>query len=192
MSMERGGFGNVARSASFVERVCLAARCARDRWAGAAAAAAGAGTRAAADLLTSARRTLVAVAAGRTVRHEEAREGPGPVAAVRRGDLHFCWVPSSERAGCARRCASAWALSWHTTGAFVGLALVREPSACMWSARDSVVRTHVVMRAAELRACALVAWVTFGWAALVGMRDAGARGGRAGAGRRLAQRRALR
>ena len=62
MSMERGGFGNVARSASFVERVCLAARCARDRWAGAAAAAAGAGTRAAADLLTSARRTLVAMA----------------------------------------------------------------------------------------------------------------------------------
>ena len=129
---------------------------------------------------------------GRTVRHEEAREGPGPVAAVRRGDLHFCWVPSSERAGCARRCASAWALSWHTTGAFVGLALVREPSACMWSARDSVVRTHVVMRAAELRACALVAWVTFVWAALVGIRDACARGGRAGAGRRLAQRRALR
>eukprot|EP00966_Prymnesium_polylepis_P257506 5948867-Prymnesium_polylepis.1 len=44
----------------------------------------------------------------------------------------------------------------------------------MWRAWDSVVRTHVVVWAAELCACALVAWVTFAWAALVAMRDAGA------------------
>ena len=61
MSMERGGFGNVARSASFVERVCLTAVCARDCWAGAAAAAAGCGLLGSTDLLASALRTSVAM-----------------------------------------------------------------------------------------------------------------------------------
>ena len=60
MSMERGGFGNVARAEvlceeeSLLERASSLLGCAIDRWAGAVATAAGAGARAATDLLSMA------------------------------------------------------------------------------------------------------------------------------------------
>ena len=60
MSMERGGFGNVARAEVLCEEESLLERarsllgCAIYRWAGADATAAGAGARAAADLLSMA------------------------------------------------------------------------------------------------------------------------------------------
>ena len=190
MGMERGGFGNVARSASFVERVCLTAVCARDCWAGAAAAAAGCGLLGSTDLLASALRTSVAMAGLfsmellKKIYHLQLKNA---------GKFwSFLQEPSRGRVGSACCGAKVWTLRCLEAGGFIGSVRVREQHVRVRSVRDWAVCAHIVLWAAALCACTLIAWVTLGWVTLVGMRDAGACIGRVGAGRRFSRRRAQR
>ena len=172
MGMERGGFGNVARSASFVERVCLTAVCARDCWAGAAAAAAGCGLPGSTDLLASALRTSVAMAGLFSMKllkkiHHLQLENAGKF-------WSFWLMSGSGRVGCACCCATMWTLRCLEAGGFVGSVRVREQHVRVRSVRDWAVCAHVVLWAAALCACALFAWVACMWAVLMGMRGTGA------------------
>ena len=118
MGMERGGFGNGARSASFVERVCLTAVCARDCWAGAAAAAAGCGLLGSTDLLASALRTSVAMAGLFDVKVP--KKGQLVLLLLGGRDLSIRRVLSRRTESCACCCRLLRACSCHVAGAFVG------------------------------------------------------------------------
>ena len=161
-----------------------------DRWAGAAAAAAGCGLAGGADLPASAQCSSVMMTKLFVVEllledHNLLQLGAGHF-------WHFCWVLGWRRVGCTRRRAWVWTRCCHTTSAFAGLLRVLEQRVCMCSVWSCIVCAQAVYWAAVHCACALFAWVTCRWAVLTGMRGTGAWIGRAGAGRRLARRRAQR
>ena len=155
MSMERGGFGNVARSASFVERVYLAAVCASDCWAGAAAAAAGCGLLGSTDLLASALRTSVAMVGLFDI---EVMKKDQVVLLLHAGKIWvFSEVPSRGRAGCACCCSSLRACRSRMAGACVGSMRLREQPVHMWNAWTFCLCAHAVLAvlqyASDVRAC---------------------------------------
>ena len=166
MGMERGGFGNVARSASFVERACLTAVCARDCWAGAAAAAAGCGLLGSTDLLASALRTSVAMAGLFDVKVP--KKGQLVLLLLGGRDLSIRRVLSRRTESCACCCRLLRACSCHVAGAFVGSVCEQEQHVRMCSVWDIVVCGQRVLWAAVQCSCVLFAWVMLGWAALVG------------------------
>ena len=168
----------------------LAARCAIDRWAGAASAAAGAGALAAADLLASACSSSTATAGLFSMKllkkiHHLQLENAGKF-------WSFLQEPSRGRVGSACCGAKVWTLRCLEAGGFVGSVRVREQHVRVRSVRGWAVCAHFVLWAAALWACTLIAWVTLGWVTLVGMQDAGACIGRVGAGRRFSRRGAQR
>ena len=124
MSMERGGFGNVAprkfvSRTEFVGAGSLAAGVREtDRWAGAAATAARAGARASADLLSMACLSSTATAGLFDMKllkkhHHLQLEHAGKTWSVLR-------EPSSGRVGSACCGATVWAFGCLETGAFAG------------------------------------------------------------------------
>ena len=178
MSMERGGFGNVARAEvlceeeSLLERARLLLGCETDRWAGAAAAAAGAGAWAAVDLLASACSSSTATAGLFSMKllkkiHHLQLENAGKF-------WSFLQEPSRGRVGSACCGATVWTLRCLEAGGFIGSVRVREQHVRVRSVRDWAVCAHVVLWAAALCACALFAWVACMWAVLMGMRGTGA------------------
>ena len=178
MSMERGGFGNVARAEVLCEEESLLERarpllgCARDRWAGAAAAAAGAGAWAAVDLLASACSSSTATAGLfdmkllKETQHLQL-EHAGKLRSIPS-------EPSRGRVGSARCSATVWCVGRIEAGAFVVSVRAWEQHVRAWSARDWAVCAHVVLWAAVRCACALFACVACMWAVLMDMEDTGA------------------
>ena len=117
-----------------------AARCslrARDRWAGAADAAAGAGALAAADLLASVCSSSTATAGLFDVK--VLKNNQNLLLQCAGQSLYILWVPSTERVGCTHRRAWVWVLRWCFVGAFIWSVIVQEQRTRLWSAWDSVV-----------------------------------------------------
>ena len=178
MSMERGGFGNVARAEVLCEEESLLERarsllgCATDRWAGAAATAAGAGARAADDLLSMACSSSTATAGLfdmkllKETQHLQL-EHAGKLRSIPS-------EPSRGRVGSARCSATVWCVGRIEAGAFVVSVRAWEQHVRTWSARDWAVCAQVVLWTAVRCACALFACVACMWAVLMDMEGTGA------------------
>ena len=192
MSMERGGFGNVARAeVCESHRVCwsgllrarsLGGRCVRSR--------AGYGCAGSAYLLepvlwsSVTEAGLFSMELLKKIYHLQLKNA---------GKFwSFLQEPSRGRVGSACCSATVWTLRCLEAGGFIGSVRVREQHVRVRSVRDWAVCAHFVLWAAALWACTLIAWVTLGWVTLVGMQDAGACIGRVGAGRRFSRRGAQR
>ena len=178
MSMERGGFGNVARAEVLCEEESLLERarsllgCATDRWAGAAATAAVAGARAAADLLSMACSSSTATAGLfdmkllKETQHLQL-EHAGKLRSIPS-------EPSRGRVGSARCSATVWCVGRIEAGAFVVSVRAWEQHVRAWSARDWAVCAQVVLWTAVRCACALFACVACMWAVPMDMEGKGA------------------
>ena len=161
-----------------------------DRWAGAAAAAAGCGLAGAADLIASAQRALATMI---SVLDLFVPKKTLLLLLLDAGkQWSFCGVPRWGRMGCAGHWAALRACMCCVEGACVRSVRVREQQLRMCSAWACGLCAQGCVCTAVLWSCVFVAWVVLGRGSVMGMHNMRSQFARVGAGQRSARRRAQR
>ena len=162
----------------------------RDRWAGAAVAAAGCGVAGGADLFASALRMLAAIVS--MLDPMMSKKNLLLLLLGAGGNGSFCGVPRWGRQGCACCGSSLRTCRCCVEGACVRSVRAQEQPVRMCSAWMCGLCAHCCVCTAMLGSCMFVALGVLGRGSVMGLRSMRSHFARVGAGQHLARRRALR